>query len=173
MLDFIAKPKDWMSAFRIWCPRVLMDITWQNRIKGVVSLICNACSVRLHLECFPLYHTDWTELITLPLSPCWRNHVLPDYEHVILIWSYFLLYFLLWKSPILGSWKTHFPFILPISIFVFKLAIVPNWKHWVSGCSPWDTIKMFTNIQTTSFQMFLLKISLNLHYYIWPWPDMG
>ena len=30
VLGLIAKPKDGMSAFRIWCPRVLMNITWQN-----------------------------------------------------------------------------------------------------------------------------------------------
>ena len=39
MLDLIAKPKDWMSAFQIWCPRVLMNITWQNRVKHVVSFV--------------------------------------------------------------------------------------------------------------------------------------
>ena len=39
MLDLITKPKDWMSAFGIWCPKVLMDITWQNRVKAIVNFV--------------------------------------------------------------------------------------------------------------------------------------
>ena len=28
-----------MSAFGIWCPKVLMDITWQNRVKAIVNFV--------------------------------------------------------------------------------------------------------------------------------------
>ena len=100
MLDLIAKPKDWMSAFRISCPLLGHYLAKQSQesckfCQKNCLLICNACNVRLHLEFLTLHHTDWTELITLSLSPCWRNLVLPDYKHITLMWSYFLLYFLL------------------------------------------------------------------------------
>ena len=154
-LDLIAKPKDWMSAFRIRCPRILMDITWQNRVKGVVSFVKRTVAWFLRLVTF-----DCICNVSLYIILTELNLWLCPYLHVEEI-MYYLIINIYWcevtfyrisccrKVPYLAAEKltSHSSCLLSdISIFVFRLANAANCKHWVSECSPWDTIKMLTNI---------------------------